>query len=400
MTAQAVHEGKLSELAPLLDGVQPVLVMAAEHCGSRLVEFADHERRLLQKIIPFALEEELTDRVDDLHFVIAAPDKTRPGEQNVMAAWFVSKSRLADELAWLHDHQVEPSACIPEQELVPWQADQWIIVVKKVIKTKADVSDTLQCLVKFNTFESLTCGVVNLGYALALLVKERQVPTRILLVNCAEEDCNVDAGQLKALPGLSETRIETKANELSSLLLAGFEQSSGHKSVNLLVGKFAPRLPWGRWWQQWRVAAILLLAVGLADVATRVIKTRQLAATTRQLTEQTEATFRQVIPDGVMVDALLQLERRLAALQGNSANGFVALLNRAAPVIMNNPQLEVQNLDYSEGDQEIRMTLITRDFNTAESVRTRLQALGLRAELTGSASSADGSRSSLSISRG
>ena len=46
----------------------------------------------------------------------------------------------------------------------------------------------------------------------------------------------------------------------------------------------------------------------------------------------------------------------------------------------------------------MQLTLITNDFNSAESIRRRLQTLGLHAELTGSSSSPEGNRSNLSIS--
>lgn len=388
VTEQGTSFGTLGELAPLVSGKEPVLIMPASSCTLLQVGYEDHERKLLARIIPFSLEDGLIDRVDDLHFVINKLPQDGRDNANTAAVCYLEKSLLAEELRRINEHGITVSGCLPELLLLPWQPGQW---------TLAMAGDN-ECLIRTGFCEGIACTPENLPLTLKILGREKEAPERVLACLPVSGE-GPDEHQLAGmLPGAAGGNLELVREDYLQLLCRALpELGSSVAGMNLLTGEFAPQLPWGAWWKQWRVAAVLLVAVGAADLGTRVVEINRLDALDRTTASETEAIFRQVIPEGVIVDPRVQLQRRLESLQGNGMTGFVSLLNRAAPVIMNNPELEVRNLNYSERDRAIQMTLITSDFNSAESVRARLQALGLQAELTGTTSSPEGNRSELRI---
>lgn len=383
--------GELRERITQMPDEPLILVFPATAASLHQVTYSELERKLLDKVIPYSLEDDLADRVEAVHFVIEKlPGKDEEGNLQAVVCC-VEKDLLQSELLVFNENNLVIDQCIPELCLLPWQAGQWTLVFP----------GDKQCLIRFDAGQGLACHMDNLALVLQTIMREKSLPTKIRLYVSSTQMSLSQSEVLELLPGLASHQVEITRQDYWQLLKSSIEKvavtNSSDTRLNLLSGEFAPGLPWRHWWKQWQIAAILLLAIASLDLISRVIEISRLENLSQQLTVETEEIFRQVNPQGALIDAQLQLERQLQSLQGNSGSGFVALLDRAAPVIMNNPQLQVQNLNYSDRDREIQMTLITSDFNTAESIRARLQSLGLQAELIGSTSSAQGNRSRLRI---
>ena len=111
----------------------------------------------------------------------------------------------------------------------------------------------------------------------------------------------------------------------------------------------------------------------------------------------TVARYRSVAPDGAVVDPRLQLEQAIVALGGSAHPGFLTLLSRMQPVLAALPQARVASFDYDGSSGELQFTVETQDFAAAETLRSRLQELGLNAELLGSTSDGANSRTRLKV---
>lgn len=379
-----MHEGALDELRAVSGDGPLTLVLPAESCVLRQVEFSPPEKKLLHKTIPYSLEDDLVDRVDDMHVALGDLPAGSPDAGKAVLACAVAGDTLERALQPFHDAGIRLTGCLPETLLLPWQADQWTLVLQ----------DQGRCLLRTGYGEGIACHRANLAMTLAVLARHARWPQRLRVIRSGVDDLPDLQGVLATVTGLADVDVETHDEPYWRLLARA---DSDSLPLNLLSGRFAPRLPWERWWQRWKIAAMLVLAIAAAELATMAAEIHALDALQAASVEATTAIFHQVIPQGVIVDAPLQLQRRLEALRGNGDSGFVALLDKAAPVIMDNPDLSVQNLDYSEREREIQVTLVTRDFNTAESIRARLQSLGLQAELAGSTSAPEGNRSRLII---
>lgn len=380
-------QGDLSAVAQAADNAPVVLVIPASQCVLRQIPYEAHERKLLHKIVPFTLEEEIIDRVEDTHFAIS-PSSGKTGDQQVAAVCYLEKNYLKELLQSCRNHSLDVVACIPEIRLVPWETGQWTVVMP----------GNGECLVRYGENAGLACSPDNLSYCLKTLARDKPLPDKLLILCPSEDEAPVLNNDF---PGVD---VEIKPQDYLGLLSDYAEQDIRDvallSGINLLSGEFAPALPWKSWWQQWKVAAMLVAAIGVADLGYRYLEINRLATEIREVRTETEALFRQVYPEGVIADPRLQLERKLASLQGNSDSGFIALLSQASQVIMDNPEIDVRNIDYSETDRRIQLTFVTTDFNAAESIRARLEGLGLEAELTGSSTSEEGSRSRLLIGNG
>jgi general secretion pathway protein L len=148
------------------------------------------------------------------------------------------------------------------------------------------------------------------------------------------------------------------------------------------------------------VAALLLAALGLWSTAL-ILETRALEAEAGRLgAETTDLLRHRLIPAGPILDARVQVTRRLEEAAGAPASGAdgLDLLARAAPVLTDS-DVEVRSLSHA-ATTGLSVTLVAADFAALEAVAGALRAAGL-AVTTGSARSVeDGVEATLAVEAG
>ena len=116
-----------------------------------------------------------------------------------------------------------------------------------------------------------------------------------------------------------------------------------------------------------------------------------------ELRAQIEQAYRKAIPRGAVLDPEKQLRRQVNVMTGASGQGFVSLLGQIGPVLGAVDGLILQSLNYNEKQSEVRLTIVAASFDDVETARADLEALGLKAELTGSSSEGDKTRARLRV---
>lgn len=353
------------------------LLLPAARCLVMSVPVAPHEYRHLAKTLPWTLEDQLLEPVEQVHVAHGAAVAGSAPVSAVSAPW------LQQRIDALHAAGLRPHSASSEIFLLPWDAEQWTVWLA------AGDADT--AIVRYDAHAGFACSRANLATALQLLLNERgEAPRQLLVVGD-------DVEQLDAslFPVLLQARLAVQQRSLAQLAAA-----ARVPRCNLLQGRFAPPLPWTRWWREWRVAAALLLGLLLTDLAMTAYDTLRLERVAAAGEDAILALYRTVQPDGVVVDARLQLEQALAAVGAAGHDGFLALLGRMAPALQAVPAAHVQNLDYDGNSGDLQLQVLTNDYADAERLRAQLQQLGLEAELLGSSRDADGSRTRLRVGGG
>jgi len=125
---------------------------------------------------------------------------------------------------------------------------------------------------------------------------------------------------------------------------------------------------------------------------------RSLAAENLALRGALEASYRQAMPQGALVDAERQLQRQLDSLRGGpGAGSFVPLLERAGGVIAQRPSARVLSLNYNQRGGEMRLNIVASDFSAVEQLRAGLADAGLTAEMESSSAQSDGVRARIRV---
>jgi general secretion pathway protein L len=338
------------------------LLLPAARCLVTTVPVAKHEVRHIGRTLPWALEDRVLEPVEQLHIAHGPVVDGSAAVAAINAAW------LREVLDELRAAGLEPDSACSELFLLPWRAGQWTVLLSD--ESAAPV------LVRHGAHAGFACARSNLHTALQLLLNEAGEAPRQLVVS--SPGSATDADIVARIPVLLHARILVQRQALAQLL-----GNMALPACNLLQGAFAPPLPWSQWWRQWRFAAALLAGLLVSDLALSGYESLRLNREAESNEAQVLALFRTVQPDGEVVDPRMQLEQALAAAAVSGRDGFLGLLGRMAPAFTATAGARVQNLDY-DGSGTLQVQLLTDDYATAESLRVKLQQLGLEAELLGS----------------
>ena len=332
------------------------------------------EAALLRKTLPWRLEETVVKAPETLHFSHGALHDGRVAvtisDQNALAQ--IRATAAAAGFA-LHSAHAELS-------LVPWQPQQWSLWLQD--------QNSQHVLVRHGWHQGFACHTSNLAAALTLLQNEQQAwPQQIVVFGSQAEAALVQP----LLPAPLRPLVVVRRPPAWQELLAAAEPAS-----SVLQGAFAPPLPWRRWWQSWRIAACLLATLWLSDAAVTGFNTWHLQSARAALQLQITAVFRQVQPQGTLVDPGVQL-RQLLAQSGGAGQQLLPLLTRMAPVLRSEPGSVVQALDFDALSGSLQLELRSSGLTGVESLRSKLQQAGLAVELIGSQSDGQSSQARLRV---
>jgi general secretion pathway protein L len=125
---------------------------------------------------------------------------------------------------------------------------------------------------------------------------------------------------------------------------------------------------------------------------------RNLASDNLQMRRQIEATYRQVNPQGKARDHVKALQQQLNSLQGGAQGaGFVSLLERIGRVVQAEQGAQLGSINFTDKLGDLRLNLVVPDFRAVESIRTRLDAAGLEAQMENSNTQGDAVRARLKV---
>lgn len=329
------------------------------------------ERKHINKSLPFALEEQVAEDIDDLHFASCSLDK------DTMAVAICARSNMLHWQGLLADFS-GISQWRPEPLLLPWQEGEWCLVVE---------AGTV--IVRLGQCEGFTVESDLLSTLLQGALAEQAAPGAIVVYG---RDQSADTA---LLPASLHDKVQWRNGNLYAALL--LSESSG-LNLNLLQGDFVPRLPLARWWAQWRAVAALFAAAFLLQLTATYADYRNLTAENLALRGAVQDSYRKAFPKGAVVDAEKQLRRQLDALRGTGqSSGFVSLMERIGVVVAGLSNTSIASINYNEKGDEMRMNIVAADFEGVEQLRSRINEAGLEAVMESSSAQGDRVRARLRV---
>lgn len=333
------------------------------------VMVSPEEKKHLQQALPFLLEEQLAEDIEELHFATCPLDKTTFGvavcRHSAMAAWEDLLADLPELPQWL-----------PEPLLLPWQTGEWCLVM---------AADAV--IVRSGECEGYTVEPELLP--MLLTAAAEAAPPRALVVYGGDRE-----RELALIPMALQDRVQWRQGNLCSALMLARDEHP----LNLRQGPYAARLPLTRWWQQWRVAAMVLAVAFALQLLATWADYRSLSNENLALRAAVETSYRQAVPEGALVDAERQLRRQLDGLRGGGGGGgFVRLLEQAGGIIAQRPGTSIVSINYNQRGGEMRLNLVANDFAAVEQLRAGLADAGLAAVMESSSAQGDGVRARIRV---
>lgn len=336
------RHGAISAAQALAAGRRVVVFVPAADVRLAKVKLPASRSSKLVQAVPFALEEQVADDIDTLHFAVGP--RQADGSHPVA---IVAHARLKHWLARLRTHDLRPDLVVPESLALPVDDDttRW-----------SALADGDQVIVRHAAWSGFSCAVEDLPNYLAIADADKTHSLRLLLVGESTTDW---------------TRLESPVTLLPapSLLFALANSFKPELAINLLQGSYAQSQDLQRHWTPWRLAAGLLLSWALIGALAYGIDTWRLGAELQRQDDANIARFQQLFPDQTrVVDLNTQLDQQLRRLSGSGgAGGPLGLLEPLAQALAATPGLKLTGMQFRDG--ALFVSLTASDLQVLESFR-------------------------------
>jgi general secretion pathway protein L len=296
----------------------------------------------LQQLVPYALEEQLAEDIEELHFAIGR----RQGDSARVPVAVVARKRMDEWTTLLKSSGLEPEALYPDSELLPQNPGQAVALLEE---------DAVVVRPPSGTVVTLPADALDEALDIALSGIEPGTPGgRGLILYTGAAEWQRRAPQVEA----ARDRFEgIQIQLLTGGPLALFaQQLPAAAATNLLQGPYTAATPHPVGWSAWRVAAMLLAGFVALHVAGKAAELTVLKHADHRLDASIEEVFHSAMPGQPdAYEARRQMEQRLAAVRANQASGgFLQALQALVQAHRAAPESVLEALSFRDGALELK----------------------------------------------
>ncbi len=341
----ALGEGSLESLAEEAFQNRVIVLVPATDVLLTSVNIPIRNAARLRQALPYAIEEQLADDLDELHFAIG---RTATGSEVPVAV--IRRDLLDGYMARLHEAGIEPQAMLGMQATIPGSptATTWLIDKQCCYFRHPDAAPFVMegdHVDEFLLFGDPRSGDPEGGAHLTVYLDEQD-----------QERLAEDLEQLRDQLASLEIRLLPDG----PLPVLG-AQAIGKQHINLLQGEYAPSSGMEKTWRPWRAAAILLLSLIVLTIGKQASALYKLKQQDKELDARIEALFRDAMPDVQrIVNPRAQMESRLVAVRaasGGTDAPFLTALDAISRAVNAAPNARIEAMSFRNGVTELKLSV-------------------------------------------
>ncbi|KAA8671079.1 type II secretion system protein GspL [Vibrio gigantis] len=343
---------QLDELTPYAEKRSCIALLPGNECLIKRVEIPKGAARQFDSMLPFLLEDEVAQDIEDLHLTILDKDATHATVCGVDREWLKQALDLFREANIIFRKVLPDTLAVPFEEpgISALQIDQhWLL--------------------RQGNYQAVSISEAWLPMFLqsdwVVADDEEQATTIFSYTAMPSDDVQQQSG----------VKWQAKPAELVMSLLSQQAITSG---VNLLTGTFKTKSSFSKYWRVWQkvtIAACLLVAV---IVTQQVLKVQQYEAQAQAYRMESERIFRTVLPGKQRIPTVSYLKRQMndeakkygGSGDGDSLLGWLALLPETLGQVKS---IEVESIRYDGNRSEVRLQAKSSDFQHFETARVKLE---------------------------
>jgi general secretion pathway protein L len=328
----------------------------------------------LARAIPFALEEQLTEDIDQLSFSVG-----RRSSRGTTAVAVVSRGILQGWIDALSHAGIDPVAMYADMSLMPNNPAHTVLWLEAG-RLSVRRPDTLPFTVEMTPITDALAVTGVIGdpddggpeprtKESAVLYATRDDWARVQ----DEFDALMNRFESLNIQLLPEGPLPWFARELAAT-----------EAVNLLQGEFARETDYGARWRQWRTAALLAVALLGAHIAAQGLQIRQANRQTAASDQEIAQVFATAMPSEPMRDPRAQMQSRLERIRKGAAGPqyFLHITQALSGAMSGLPQTNIDALSFHE--QTLDMKLTAANVETLSRLSQSVAKQGLSAEIQSS----------------
>ncbi|TKG00607.1 type II secretion system protein GspL [Vibrio sp. F13] len=343
---------QLDELTPYAEKRSCIALLPGNECLIKRVEIPKGAARQFDSMLPFLLEDEVAQDIEDLHLTILEKDATHATVCGVERDW------LKQALDTFREANIIFRKVLPDTLALPLE-DQGISALQI----------DQHWLLRQSNYQAVSINEAWLAMFLqsdwVALDDEEQSPTIFSYTALPSDDVQLQSG------------IEWQAKP-AELVMSLLSQQAITSGVNLLTGTFKTKSSFSKYWRVWQkvaIAACLLVAV---IVTQQILKVQQYEAQAEAYRTESERIFRSVLPGKQRIPTVSYLKRQMndeakkygGSGDGDSLLGWLALLPETIGQVK---AIEVNSIRYDGNRSEVRLEAKSTDFQYFETARVKLE---------------------------
>lgn len=354
-------EARLEQVSSVTQNANVIVLLPLEQMLLSNVNTRARKQKHLQKAVPFALEDELADDVENLHFALGQ----RYGENDYPVA-VMDKHSLDSILEELSEAGIYPDLLTADVFGLPFREGTWTILIEDD-----------RALVRTEKYQGFTIDLHNLQQMLTSSLRQAEVTPAELNVYCCDE----------AQTGIKKLNLPISINELDDcppgLFADGLDED---ECINLLQTSYKNKDKKHRTLGPWKVAAMLFgVWVALAFISVFFDHMR-LNKQEKNLDDQIIAITKQTFPDmqNVSADsARVKMEARLKnfmdTTSASSKASFMELLAMSGESMKQAGKVDIDTMNYRDG--KLNMNVKSPDVQILDSVKQTLNSKSYVADI-------------------
>jgi general secretion pathway protein L len=335
-----IGRGALASVRPAVDGHRVVVLVPATAVIATQAEVPAASASRLRQMLPYSLEEMLAEDVEQLAFAVG-----RRLASGAVSVAIVAKQNLTAWLDALQAVGVTPNAVYSAADGVP------------------DTPGTLTLMLQGGRLLGRRPGQpafalegFGIEQTLDLLRRdgEEMPELKHLVVYADEAGRRAFQAELEHLQDrVASAEVKLMPDGMFPHLAATLAANSG---TNLLQGQYAPKSNWAALARPWRLAAGLLLALGVVALLSQGVEYLSLSREDTQLTEQIASGCGQIVAGGRINACEQVVQQRLRDAGGSrSGSGETFLSTLAAIAQSRDAESRIEALSYRNQVMDLQL---------------------------------------------
>jgi general secretion pathway protein L len=300
------------------------------------VDLPEKGQRQAIKALPFMLEENLAQDVDELHFVVG------PRQGDALSIAVVAHEQMQNWIEWLAEAGLKAKCIVPDCLALPLAECDW-----------AAITFGQDILLRTGESSGVSLNKDWLDVALPQLLPDSANTTTV-------------AGYTELT--LTGVDIKEQPLDLPMLVLA---RGILNAPMNLLSGVYQPKREYGKHLSLWRNAAVVFAVVVILALVNKGLNIHQMNAKADAVKLQSEQIYKQVVPGSSrVVNLRAQMESYVRKMQGGgSGSEFFAMLEGTKVAFAQVTDLKPTSLRFDSSRSEIRMQVKAKSYDQIEKFK-------------------------------
>jgi general secretion pathway protein L len=360
-----LYTGNLPQAATEIGDRSVIVLVPSVDLLTTTVHIPARSNSKIKAALPFALEENLADDVENLHFAVGERQ-----ENNRLPVAVVAKDTMDGWLKQLSDAGIEPAILAPDSHGLAKIPGTLSVLIDDDTVIFNDGADTV--FVMQNVKPS---DVLVFAGQLGETQDEDDEKSGHLVVFCtSEQEQHLSHEWIALRQELHSVDINILPDGVLPKLAVTV--AAGH-GVNLLQGPYGKKTEYASLFRPWKAAAMMLLGLGIIAMAMKGIGYYQLQQDESALRAQFNAEYRLLRPDDSreIVDPVATVVSLRRSMGGSGApQVFLPSLRELGAAMAANSMAEIETISYRAGVIDLRLT--APDVATLDNIQKAVSASG------------------------